>query len=185
MTRAEVLRPFVEQTVAEYLGLEPRELQIWEDGTIPIRAGSSVVNVRLVDGARGHALLQVFAPMLHGIRKSTGLIEKLNEVNASLTFARAFWFEEQVILTMELLAESLDREQVSHAVSLVSLAADHWDGLLKKDFGGETAFPESSVQEAPATRSGVEIAGSTPSAPSSPGAAERPPAEEPPPAGYI
>jgi hypothetical protein len=39
MTRLEVLRPFVEQTVKEYLGVE--ELMVNEDGTIPIRAGST------------------------------------------------------------------------------------------------------------------------------------------------
>ncbi len=43
MTRLEVLRPFVEQTVKEFLGVE--ELKVLDDGTIPIRAGSSAVNV--------------------------------------------------------------------------------------------------------------------------------------------
>ena len=76
MTRLEVLRPFVEQTVKEFLGVE--ELKVLDDGTIPIRAGSSAVNVRLLEGlAGGHPLLQVSSPMLRGVKPSPELLEKL------------------------------------------------------------------------------------------------------------
>ena len=88
VTRLEVLRPFVEQTVKEFLGVE--ELKVLDDGTIPIRAGSSAVNVRLLEGlAGGHPLLQVSSPMLRGVKPSPELLEKLNDMNASFSFARA------------------------------------------------------------------------------------------------
>ena len=75
MTRLEVLRPFVEQTVKEFL---VEELKVLDDGTIPIRAGSSAVNVRLLEGlAGGHPLLQVSSPMLRGVKPSPELLEKL------------------------------------------------------------------------------------------------------------
>ena len=185
MTRIEVLRPFVEKTVAEYLGMEEDKLQTNEDGTIPIRAGTAVVNVRLVEGGHGHPVLQVYAALLHGIQKSAGLLEKLNEVNAGLTFARAFWLEEQVILTIELRAESLDAEQVAQAVSVVSLAADLWDGALKQEFGGETSFPDEPAQQAPSGPQPAEGAPPVPGGAAGADSPHKPAAEDPPSAGYI
>jgi hypothetical protein len=151
VTRIEVLRPFVERTVADYLGIAEDQLQKRDDGTIPIRAGSAVVNVRLVDGGQGHPILQVYAALLQRIEKTPGLMERLNDVNVALTFARAFWVDEQVILTIELRAESLDADQVAQAVSVVSLAANDWDGAIKQEFGGETSFPDEPAQLAPET----------------------------------
>ena len=67
MTRLEILQPFVEKTVAAYLGIE--EVQVWEDGTIPIRSGTTIVNVRLVEGENpSHPILQVYSPLLSEIR---------------------------------------------------------------------------------------------------------------------
>ncbi|MEO8291789.1 MAG: YbjN domain-containing protein [Actinomycetota bacterium] len=144
MTRLEILQPFVEKTVGHYLGTT--EVTVWEDGTIPIRSGSTIVNVRLLEGEDGsRPVLQVYCPMLSEIDASPELLTKLNEVNADLTFVRAFWVDRQVILAMELLAESLDRDQVAHAVSLVSLAGNFWDSELNSTFGGRTYFGEEPV----------------------------------------
>jgi hypothetical protein len=153
MTRLEVLRPFVEQTVAEYLGIE--KVQVWEDGTIPIRSGSTIVNVRLVQGENpSRPILQVYSPLLSELDSSAELLTKLNEVNANLTFVRAFWTDRQVILAMELLAETLDRDQIAHAVSLVSLAGNFWDSELNKAFGGKTYFAEEPAPPADPAASG-------------------------------
>ena len=146
MTRLEVLRPFVEQTVKEFL---VEELKVLDDGTIPIRAGSSAVNVRLLEGlAGGHPLLQVSSPMLRGVKPSPELLEKLNEMNASFSFARAFVTDETVCIAMELFAEELTTEQISYACGLITFAADHWDDELKRSFGGETFF-EGPADETP------------------------------------
>jgi type III secretion system-like peptide-binding chaperone len=186
VTRLEVLQPFVEKTVAEYLGIE--QVQVWEDGTIPIRSGTTIVNVRLVHGDDpARPILQVYSPMLSEIDSSPELLAKLNEVNANLTFVRAFWKDRQVILAMELLAETLDRDQVAHAVSLVSLAGNFWDSELNEAFGGTTYFPEEppsgpSEGEAPAATAPVPPAGGGAAAPAiDPG----PAVEDPPAAGYI
>jgi hypothetical protein len=186
VTRIEVLRPFVERTVANYLGIDEDQLQKRDDGTIPIRAGSAVVNIRLVDGGQGHPILQVYAPLLQGIEKTPGLMERLNEVNVGLTFARAFWVDEQVILTIELRAESLDADQVAQAVSVVSLAANYWDGAIKQEFGGETSFPDEPAQLAPESQPPSGAGSGDVAAPADstdvPGAAK---ADEPPPGGYL
>jgi type III secretion system-like peptide-binding chaperone len=179
MTRLEVLQPFVEKTIAAYLGIE--EVKVWDDGTIPIRSGSTIVNVRLMEGDRpGHPVLQVYSPLLSDLDGSPDLFTKLNEVNANLTFVRAFWLDRQVILVMELLAENLDKDQVAHAVSLMSLAANFWDSELEKTFGGTTYFAE----EPPPADPGVPaIPPAPPAAP--PAEAPVPKGEDPPAAGYI
>jgi Putative bacterial sensory transduction regulator len=184
MTRLEILQPFVEKTVAAYLGIE--EVQVWEDGTIPIRSGTTIVNVRLVEGENAsHPILQVYSPLLSEIDNSPELLTKLNEVNANLTFVRAFWTDRQVILAMELLAESLDRDQVAHAVSLVSLAGNFWDSELNKAFGGTTYFAEE-----PAPPDGTPAASQTGSPPApveqgDPSPEPGPAVEDSPSTGYI
>lgn len=184
MTRLEVLQPFVEKTVAAYLGIEQAE--VWEDGTIPIRSGTTIVNVRLVEGDNpSHPILQVYSPMLSEIDNSPELLTKLNEVNSNLTFVRAFWTDRQVILAMELLAESLDRDQVAHAVSLVSLAGNFWDSELNKTFGGTTYFAEAPAA-GPAPAGVPSDAGSAaPPAPQDPPSDAGRAVEDPPAAGYI
>jgi hypothetical protein len=179
MTRLEVLQPFVEKTIAAYLGIE--DVKVWDDGTIPIRSGSTVVNVRLMEGDRaGHPVLQVYSPLLSDLDASPELFAKLNEVNANLTFVRAFWLDRQVILVMELLAENLDQDQVAHAVSLMSLAANFWDSELERSFGGKTYFAE----EPPPADPDAPAIPPAPTAPV-PEDARVPKVEDPPAAGYI
>ena len=191
MTRLEILQPFVEKTVAEYLGIE--QVQVWEDGTIPIRSGTTIVNVRLVQGEDpSRAILQVYSPMLREIQSSPELLAKLNEVNANLMFVRAFWTDQQVILALELLAETLDRDQVAHAVRLVSLAGNFWDSELNRGFGGSTYFAEEPPANG-ATEGGPATPRSDATGDAAPPATEDaadvtdpgPAGEDPPVVGYI
>jgi hypothetical protein len=148
VTRLEVIRPFVEQTVKEFLGVD--ELKVMDDGTIPIRAGSSAVNVRLLESPTGgHPLLRVASPLLHGVPSSPELLAKLNEMNAAFSFARAFVLEETVFIAMELFAEELTAAQIEYACGLITFAADHWDDELKQAFGGETFFEGNATAPAP------------------------------------
>jgi hypothetical protein len=148
VTRLEVIRPFVEQTVREFLGVE--ELKVMDDGTIPIRAGSSAVNVRLVEGPTGgHPLLRVASPMLQGVTSSPELLAKLNEMNAAFSFARAFVLEDTVFIAMELFAEELTAAQIEYACGLITFAADHWDDELKQAFGGQTFFESDGLAKLP------------------------------------
>jgi hypothetical protein len=189
VTRLEILQPFVEKTVAEYLGIE--HVQVGEDGTIPIRSGTTIVNVRLLQGEHpSRPILQVYSPMLSDLDCTPELLVKLNEVNGDLTFVRAFWTDRQVILAMELLAESLDRDQVAHAVSLVSLAGDFWDSELSKTFGGRTYFTdESSADGAPSApggqHEGAPAAGTGGTGADAAAGAPGPGVEDPPSTGYI
>jgi T3SS (YopN, CesT) and YbjN peptide-binding chaperone 1 len=160
VTRLEVIRPFVEQTVKEFLGVE--ELKVMDDGTIPIRSGSSAVNVRLLEGpAGGHPLLRVASPMLRGVAPSPELLAKLNEMNAAFSFARAFVLEDTVFIAMELFAEELTAAQIDYACGLITFAADHWDDELKQAFGGQTFFEGNVGPDLPEPPPGDAIAPET------------------------
>src|SRR5829696_4366308 len=113
MAKAEVIRPYLEKLMKELLNAE--SLVIWDDGTIPIRAGSAGVYVKL-DEPNDRPLVHVYSPMLRGVANTPALLERLNGINATSYQARVFWLEEQVIVAIDLLAEALDKEELSGAV---------------------------------------------------------------------
>lgn len=166
VTRPDVIRPFVEQTVKAFLKLD--KLVVWDDGTIPISAGSTVVRVVLLEGPDEHAMLRFWAPVLQGISATPELLAKLNELNAALSFTRVFFVDGQAVIAMELLAETLDKEQIGFAIRMVSAQADYWDEELSKTFGGKVSIPPGpshpvpegspdeagKAQEHPATQAG-------------------------------
>jgi hypothetical protein len=141
MAKAEVIRPYLEKLMKELLGVE--SLVIWDDGTIPIRSGSAGVYVKL-DEPNDRPLVHVYSPMLRGVANTPALLERLNGINATSYQARVFWVEEQVIVAVDLLAEALDKEELSGAVDLVSGFADHWDTELRAAFGGDIQFEDAT-----------------------------------------
>ena len=145
MTKADVVRPYVEKTVKEILNVE--ELIVAPDGTIPIRSGSAGVYVRILDAGE-RAIVHVYSPLVRQVPKTPQLLEKLNEMNANTTFARTFWANDEVVVTVDLLADSLDKEELRGAIDLASGFADYWDTELSATFGGKVAFDERPSQHA-------------------------------------
>jgi hypothetical protein len=130
----------VEKAVAEYIGTKPDELTVNEDGSIPIRRGSTAYYVRLLDGSP--PMVQVYSTVLYEVPKSPELLDRLNEINAETMFARAFWQADQVVVATELVAESIDKEEIATACGVVGTVSDHYDTELKSSFGGRTIFPD-------------------------------------------
>ena len=147
MTNAEMLRPYVQQKVQEFLGVE--QLQVDADGDIPIRQGSSVSFARLLDGPTG-PVFRVFSPLLSGITKSTELLERLNDLNAGAPYVRFFWAADHVFCAIDLKADTLEPEEITNAIGAVAWHADNIDDLLKKDFGG-TRMVEDETPPKPAS----------------------------------
>ena len=143
MARLDIIKPYVEKAVAEYIGAPADELTINEDGSIPIRRGSTAYYVRLLDGAP--PMVQVYATMLYEVPKSPELLDRLNEINAETMFARAFWTGEQVIVATELVADSIDKDQIANACGVVGTVSDHFDDELRTRFGGHTIFPSDDA----------------------------------------
>ena len=144
MARLDVIRPYVEKTVAEYIGARPDDLLVNQDGSIPIRRGSTAYYVRLLDGRP--PMVQVYSTVLYEVPKSPELLDRLNEINAEAMFARAFWTADQVVVATELVADSIDTQQIENACGVVGTIADHYDNELRKTFGGKTIFDPDSAE---------------------------------------
>jgi hypothetical protein len=138
MARLEVLRPYVQKIVAEYLELDPAKLIVDDDGNIPVSRGSASYYVRLLDAQPG-PIVQVYSPVLSEIQSSPELLAKINEINASIWFGRMFHTGDQVILAMEMVAESLDKEEIAAACNNIGSIADQRDTELHAAFGGKMA----------------------------------------------
>jgi hypothetical protein len=151
MARLDVIRPFVEKAVAEYIGAKADDLMVNEDGSIPIRRGSTAYYVRLMDGSP--PMVQVYSTVLYEVPKSPELLEQLNEINAETMFARAFWTGDSVVVATEMVADSIDQEQIANACGVVGTVSDHFDDELKTRFGGKTIFNDEA-EGSPADVSG-------------------------------
>lgn len=133
---ADELRPLVEGALEAWLGL--RELVRDADGDYPIRVGSALMFVQVLDGVP--PVVRIFSPILHDIAGSPALLEALNEINGLVRFGRVFWMSRQVIIAMELTAAGITPDQVVVACTQLGNLADHLDDGLHGRFGGATAF---------------------------------------------
>jgi hypothetical protein len=76
------------------------------------------------------------------VKKSAKLLERLNEMNMKSPYVRFFWTQDQVFCSTDLMAETLQAEEVTNALMAVAWHADHLDDLLQKEFGGDRMFEE-------------------------------------------
>ena len=138
MARVEQIRPYVEKVLKEYAGTDT--LIVDSDGDVPFRAGSAMYYVRMID--QDPPLVSLFARMVEKISKTPELLERLNEMNETIRFGRIFWAAETVIVATELVAETLDKEELENACSAIGSIADHFDTEIQQKFGGEVAFTD-------------------------------------------
>jgi hypothetical protein len=133
------LRSKVHGLVARYLNGQPLPEDL-ADEPAAIRAGTAVVYVRLVDSEP--PVVRVFSPLLRDIARSAELLGELNDLNARLNFLRLFWRDATVFAATELLAMTLDPEELANACDSVAETADYYDVRLHARFGGHTAYAE-------------------------------------------
>lgn len=148
MTDANMIRPFVERAVAQALGLE--SIRVDEDGDIPVVNETSVTFVRVLDGPVG-PMVRFFSPVVAEVRKSSKLLERLNEMNVGVPYVQFFWVGEQIICNLDLDAESLQPEEVGKALSAVMWHANKFDEPLQEEFGGRTMIPPEESRKPPIT----------------------------------
>lgn len=133
--RAE-LAPLIEDALKRWLRLD--ELARDDDGDYPIRLGSALMFIRLLDGVP--PVVRIFSPILRDIAASAALLAALNEINGRIRFGRVFWAGRQVVVAMELTAVDITADQVAFACIELGNLADHLDDGLHGRFGGATAF---------------------------------------------
>lgn len=145
MDRLDVLRPYVEKLLREILEIEPGEhLAIDEDGDYPIRLGNAQFYVRLVQWEP--VFLYFFSPFLREVSASPELLNAINEINRATIGARVFWYEEALHAATELVAQTLDRDELVFACRSMKRCVEENASELAKRFEGTLAVPEDEAE---------------------------------------
>jgi hypothetical protein len=146
MADTEKLRHRLEEMLKDHLGVT--ELVTDDDGDYPVRAGSAKYYVRLEDTAEPPTV-HVYAHILVGVSASPQLYETLNAVNGHITFGRMFHQGEAVLASTELVAETMDPEELAQSCRSIAELADQYDDLFKAEFGGSRQFEEDDEKGEP------------------------------------
>jgi T3SS (YopN, CesT) and YbjN peptide-binding chaperone 1 len=129
------VRERVGRLLGEYLdnaAVDPTE------APVAIRAGTAVVQVRLIDA--DPPVVRVFSALLRRVEVSPELLTELNEINAHLSFVRLFWRDGAVLAATELLAATIDPNELANACDVLCDVADYYDVQLHQRFGGDLSF---------------------------------------------
>jgi hypothetical protein len=146
MADTEKLRHHLEELLRDHLGVT--ELLTDEEGDYPVRAGSAKYYVRLEDMA-DPPTVHVYAEILVGVSASQALYETLNAVNSHITFGRMFHQGEAVFAATELVAETMDPEELAQSCRSIAGLADQYDDLFQAEFGGTRQFEEDDEEGEP------------------------------------
>lgn len=147
MVAIDMVRAYVEKIALEMLGGEG-PLHIDEDGSIPVRRGSAVYYIDVVDREENPALVRVWSVVLHNAAGGRGLLKALNDINSQILQARVYRQDGDVIMSTELLADTVTVENLSYAADAIGSLADRFDDELQEHFSGERSFEEEDDEDA-------------------------------------
>jgi hypothetical protein len=142
--RLDRIRPYVEKLLRE--GFAIPDLAPDDDGDYPFRFRSAGYYVRLT--SEESPTLQLFSVVVRDIKRSPKLLARLNEMNAALTFVRVYWLDQRVVVSTELVAQTLDAEELGNACNIVGRAADGIGRTLVAEFGGHVLFEDDDEDAA-------------------------------------
>src|SRR5262249_24062000 len=104
------------------------ELEPDQERDIPFRVGSSAVFVRIFGDP---LLVRIWSPVLGDTESSSGLMVRINELNAQNMFVKWLVHGSVVVVTMDLFGRSLPTEYVLNACSVVAGASNEMDEQLQ------------------------------------------------------
>lgn len=137
----EAVRTPVESLLADLFG--PDVLSRDGDGDYRLTVRDTPVFARLYND---HApTLQVFAVVLADVPRSPDLLGELNDFNSRLAYARSFWVDEQVLVESDLVAATLDPEELIAAVTSVRNIANELGPMVAAIFGGRLLARDRSA----------------------------------------
>ena len=82
-------------------------------------------------------MLQVFAVVLRDVERDTDLLAELNDLNTELQFARLFIVGGQVLAEVDLVASTLDSEELRNAIDKLQDVDRRIKPMLAAVFGGD------------------------------------------------
>ncbi|MEO8681582.1 MAG: hypothetical protein ABI665_21225 [Vicinamibacterales bacterium] len=112
-------------------------LEFQDDGHLALRFGSALVIVRV---HKEPFCVRIVSPVLAKVEADDLLIDRLNELNARVRFARLFVEDGTVFAVTEVSASPFVAEHVFDACGSLGRLADEIDDILQKQFGGRTGF---------------------------------------------
>lgn len=136
--RLDRIRPYLEKLLKE--GFELPELSPDSDGDYPFRYRSAGYYVRLIN--EQSPTVQVFSVVLREVKRTAKLFTAVNDVNSMIAYARVYVVQNQVVVATELVAETLDAEELGNACNIVGRIADKVGPELQEQFGGRVLFDD-------------------------------------------
>ncbi|MCD0447974.1 YbjN domain-containing protein [Actinocorallia sp. API 0066] len=137
-----MIQAYVEKLVTEMLQLDG-PLSVDKDGSIPVRRGSALYYVDVVDRGDNPHIVRVWSILLRNAAGGRALLKALNSINARILQAKVFVTDDgDVIMSTELLADTLTVENLSYACDAIGELADRFDDELQADFSGEKSFED-------------------------------------------
>lgn len=137
----EVVRRRVRDLVRELADSD--EIDYDDDGDLVLRFGSAVVFVRVLEQP---LLVRVLSPVLEDVDAGPALVERLNDLNGQVHFARLVLVGTTVWAAIDLFCLPLEPAHVAYALRLLGEVADELDDALQGEFGGKTFFGEHAVK---------------------------------------
>jgi len=130
--RFEQIRFEAEAVIRRVFG--PDALERDGDGDYQLKTHGVPVWARLLDG--DPVTLEVFATVATDLESSPELLAELNDINASLRFVKVVAADSMVTAEADLVAESLDPDELFTAFSRVNHVAENTSALIVSMFGG-------------------------------------------------
>ena len=110
-----------------------------QDGDFAVRAGSTMIFIRVPTDAKE---IRLFSVLVHDIAGRSRAVEVLNDVNAHARWGRFYLVRDKIFLTMSILASPFVPAHLRQAVTEMMTIADGVDDLLAASLQGKTTFPD-------------------------------------------
>jgi hypothetical protein len=136
---ASALRDQVREVIAAMQQTTPEQLSADADGDIGIRAGSAMVFVKVRENP---PLVDVFSPVLTGIKPSEKLYGRLSELTNRMPIGRLYCANETVWASVPVFGRNFQPAHLTLAVQVMTGLADELDDRLHGEFGGRRFFGE-------------------------------------------
>ena len=133
---AGALSPIVEDGLRRWLHVDRLERDA--DGDYPIRVGTALIFVRVVEDQL--PMIAIFSTILAGVEEGPALFAALDDINRRIRFARAFSIGRTILVATELPVVDITADQIAFACMQLGSLADHLDDVLHGRFGGGFAF---------------------------------------------
>lgn len=131
LDRLGVARDRLESLLCAYLGLD--EVVRDDDGDYPVRERDGVVYFVRLDHP-DLPTVRVFAVIADEVEPSVELLRELNDINAASPQLKAILVEGSVMAEIELMANTLDREELEVALDRITGAVRQYQPLLEGFF---------------------------------------------------